>query len=576
MGSRRLAIRTLNEARRTDPLAYLSLRYTAATTVGLKDEWAREVAPRIVMGRGGSTVVESLQFKELNQAGRPEFRTVRYCGGPHQLAEAALIEACFAAGAPFTPRDSVYSYRPPSSSSYEGVFTPYFELFSKRQDDIGRRCRQFSRHTVVYLDIKKFYPSVKVTKVRTAWKRACRKSKLDPFWVNFGHYLIDLQFLHKDGLLIGPLFSHLLANLYLSEFDLKMEKLFPKRYFRYVDDFAFVVKYEVKDSLIALVKENLKPLGLRLNDSKTHWMGAQKWEQNAPFQTPDYADESVGDEHWMCFVDRLKRFLVANPGQASFVRSSFAAEGMRVPVPRYEAAIQEEIYQSGFKRRRRMPHFDGTTADITVADIIGRGRTLRSKYLEEFETLWPDFLEAKGLIRKWKRSRIRYLIGRCLLLAKQDQLAPICAAVSSEPELADYTAMLEAVITGNADSLLKLGWKPSLALAPVLSAEGMVVRTNRQRWSQEALEALVALKLGGCQVDVELSASARSKNRFKVGTSEHGTSEWAKESDLFYRELMSLTGGSRLNDFISMIQTPIDPDEDWASFAEELLGLNPT
>jgi hypothetical protein len=136
--------------------------------------------------------------------------------------------------------------------------------------------------------------------------------------------------------------------------------------------------------------------------------------------------------------------------------------------------------------------------------------------------------------------------------------------------------MLETVVTGNASPLLKLGWKPSLALAPALSAGGTVVRTERQRWSQQTLEALVALKLGGCQVDVELSASARSKNRFKVGTGEHGTSEWMKESDLFYRELMSLTGGSTLDDFISIIQTPVDPNEDWTSFAEELLGLNPT
>jgi hypothetical protein len=576
MGSRQLAIRALNEARRTDPLAYLSLRYTAATTVGLKDEWAREVSPRIVMGRGYSTFVESLQFKELNESGGPEFRTVRYCGGPHQLAEAALIEACSTAGASFTPSESVYSYRYPNRLSYEGVFTPYFELFAKRQDDIGRRCRQFSRHTVVYLDIKQFYPSVKVTKIRAAWKRACRNSTLDSFWVNFGHHLIDLQFSRKDGLLIGPLFSHLLANLYLAEFDREMEKRFPKRYFRYVDDFAFVVKYEEKDSLIALVKEKLKPLGLRLNESKTHWMGAQKWEENAPFQTPDYADEFIGDDHWMYFIDRLKRFLVANPDQAFAVRSAFAAEGMRVPVPRYESAIQEKIYQTGLNRRRRFPSFDGATADITVGDIITRARTLQSRYLEEFQELWPDFQAATGLIRKWKRSRIRYLIGRCLLLATQPQLKPIHQAISSEPELADYTAMLDAVVTENANTLLKLGWKPSLALAPALSAGKIVVKADRKRWSQPAIEALVALKIGGCQINTELSSSARKNNRYKVGVGEHTPSDWASESDTFYRELMSLTGGRSLEDFNSMIQTPIDPNGDWTSFAEELLGLNPT
>ncbi|TAE92049.1 MAG: RNA-directed DNA polymerase [Verrucomicrobia bacterium] len=576
MISRRLAIRALNEARRTDPLAYLSLRYTAATTVGLKDEWAREVAPKIVMGRDGSTIVESMQFKELNQTGGAEFRTVRYCGGPHQLAEAALIEACANAGGPFIPSDSVYSYRYPSRSSYEGVFIPYFELFAKRQNDIGRRCRQFSKHTVVYLDIKQFYPSVKVTKVRTAWKSACMKSNLDPFWATFGNYLIDLQFTHKDGLLVGPLFSHLLANLYLAEFDREMEKCYPKRYFRYVDDFAFIVKYEDKESLITLVKEKLKLLGLRLNDDKTHWMGAQKWEKNAPFQAPDYADEFLGDESWMYFIDRLKRFLVANPDQAPAIRAAFSNEGIRVPVPKYEAAVREEIYQTALKRRRRHAHFDSATAEITVSDIIVRGRTLRSKYLEEFETLWPDFQEAKGLIRKWKKSRIRYLIGRCLLLATKDQLVPIHSAVCSETELADYAAMLEAIVRGNYDPLLKLGWKPSLALAPALSAEGIVVRSVRKKWTQQALEALVALKLCGCQIDVELPANAQKKNRFKVGTARHKSNDWINEADLFYRELMSLTGGRSLDDFTSIIQTPVDPNEEWASFAEELLGLNPT
>lgn len=576
MASRRLAIRALNEARRTDPLAYLSLRYTVATTVGLKDEWARGIATRIVLGREDSTFVESLQFKELNEVGSPEFRTVRYGGGPHQLAEAALIEACSIAGGPFIPSDSVYSYRYPERSSYAGVFSPYFELFAKRQDEIGRRCRQFTRHCVVYLDIKRFYPSVKVTKVRAAWKRACRNSTLAPFWADFGRYLIDLQFRQGDGLLVGPMFSHLLANLYLADFDREMERRFPKRYFRYVDDFAFVVKYEEKDALVSLVKAQLKPLGLRLNDKKTHWMGAEKWVENAPFQTPDYSDEFIGDESWMHFIDRLKRFLVANPGEAVALRSSFSDEGMRVPVPRYEAAVQEDIYQSGFRRRRRMPHFDGATTEITRDELVERAKTLRAKYLEEFEGLWPEFRKASGLMQKWKRSRIRYLIGRSLLLATEDQLATMRSAVSSEPELADYSAMLEAILTGNADPLLRLGWKPSLALAPALSTGDLTVRSQRRRWSQETLEALVALKLGGCRVEVELSANAQGKNRYKVGTGVHSASEWTSESDPFFRELMSVTGGSSLDDFTSMIQTPIDPNEDWTSFAEELLGLNPT
>lgn len=575
MISRRLAIRALNEARRSDPLAYLSLRHTVNTVVGLKDQWAREIATSIVMGRGDSTFVKSLQFKEVSLTGKPEFRTVRFGGGPHQLAEVALLEACSLAGPAFRSANSVYSYKFANRISTEGVFRPYFDLFSQRQTDIGKRCRKYARHLVVYLDIKKFYPSVKVTRVRKAWNRACKSSRINSNWTDLGNYLIDLQYAQRDGLLVGPQFSHLLANLLLRDFDAAMEKHFPNLYFRYVDDFAVLVRPEEKNRLISFVRSHLKRLGLILNEDKTHWMGAEKWGKNAPFQIPDYVEEHVADEDWMHFIDHLKRYLVANPSDGPKIQRAFESENIRVPVPRYEVAIQEEIYQIGFQRRRERKGFDGETVGLTITGMVRHALALRKRYIKEFSAAWPDFQSSTGLFRKWKRSRIRYLIGRCLLVASEHDLSLLLQAVASEPEFADYAAMLEVIVKRDPDPLLRFGWKPAFAMAPTLQFLPLL-QSKRQRWSQESIEALTALRLGGAKVEANVSASAMKENRYHVSMAQTPHGSWITEKDLFYRELMCLNSGIDHQTLREAFLTPLDPDENWTAFSEELLGMNPT
>lgn len=576
MSSRRLAIRALNEARRTDPLAYLSLRFTAETTLGIQDRWAREIAPMLVSSADPGSFVASRQFKELQANGTPEFRDVRFCGGPQQLAEAALIEACSLAGGPFIPSKSVYSYLFESRHGSEGIFRPYFELFSKRQDDIGKRCRQYTRNCVVYLDIKRFYPSIKFTRIRKAWNRACGQSGIDKRWRELGNRLIDQQFAVGSGLLVGPQFSHVLANLLMRDFDNTMERLFPLRYFRYVDDFAFVVKFEEMDALIETVSSHLRPLVLKLNPEKTQWMGASKWESNAPYQTPDYADDNIGDADWMHFIDNLKCYLTRNPGDGPILRDAFTKENLRVPVPRYESAIQEEVYQQGFERRRKIRGFEESALGISSASLVETALNLRVRYVREFFEIWPEFHRESGLLRKWKKSRLRYLIGRCLLVASMDELTGIHEALNGASEFAEYSAMLDAMVNRHADSLLRFGWKPAAAVAPAIAAGRIALKCAKKRWSEENLEAYTALRLGSVAIDGGPSAKSRKSCRYYASMGRFQSGDWVKEKDPFYREFLSLAGSHRFEEFLLKFQTPIDPAENLAAFSDELLGLNPT
>lgn len=572
----RLALRALNDSRRVDPLAYLSLRYTLASTASLKNVWAREVAPVIVQRRPGPGFLENKLFKQLTQEGTAEFRDVVRPGGPEALAEVALLDACSRAGKAFKPADEVYSYHFPKRNSLEGAFVPYFQLFSARQKNIGQMCERLPGHWVLYADIKKFYPSITLGRALKAWDRACEESKLKIDWREFGRLLLNRQFSSKKGLLIGPLFSHLIANLVLRELDKEMAKAFPGRYFRYVDDFAFIVPPKKKGKALSLLRANLKRLGLRLHPKKTHWMGAKEWRENAPYQYDEYDDEPTGDEDWMHFIDHLKCYLMARPAMHDRVREAFRKAGLRVPIPRYSVETMAKSYGERFKARLASKKFTDTLKKLSPKVLANEGLRLRRLYAKQFESAWGEFMSSKSPVRKWKQSKVRYLMGRMLLIGSMDQVNDIHGMISEEPEVAEYAAMFAVLLTGNADTILPFGWKVAASAGQVLAAASISVTCKSIGWKKEHVEAYTTLRLAGVAVDVKLPRRLNSDPRIQAVVGNQSSSAWAEMPYSFYRELAALIGTRSLMDHQTLLQTPADPDERWEVFADELLGLDPT
>ena len=573
----RLALRALNDSRKVDPLAYLSLRYTLASVTSLKNVWARTTAPEIVRRRPGPGFLESKLFKQLDQDGDPEFRDVVRSGGPEALAEVALLDACSKAGKAFQPADEVYSYHFAKRSSVEGAFIPYFELFSARQAKIGEVCEKRPKDWVLYADIKQFYPSITQTRAFKAWERACDESKLSSDWREFGRLLLNRQFSLKKGLLVGPSFSHLIANLVLRDLDREMAKEFPGRYFRYVDDFAFIVPPDRKQETTSFLRAHLKPLGLRLHPKKIHWMGAAKWRQNAPYQfAGDYDDEPIGDEDWMHFIDHVKCYLMARPKMRDRVRTVFLEAGLRVPLPRYTAETMSKSYTDRFSIRLASQHFTEKIEKLSPKELVKEGLRLREAYAKQFDFAWERFTSSKGPIRKWKLSKVRYLVGRMLLIGSLDQVKVILGMISAEPEVAEYTAMLAALLTGNAEELLRFGWKVAASAGQALAAASIPASCKPVEWTEVQVEAYTALLLAGVAVDVKLPKRLKGNLRIETVAGGRPTKAWAEMPYSFYREMSALMGKGRIENHRVLLQSPADPDERWEVFADELLGLEPT
>ena len=576
MSENKLAVRTLNEARRLDPLAYLSLRYTLDGKISQNNRWAREVAPIVVHRNSEPGFVKTRLFKQVDKNGKPEFRTVFMPGGPQLLAEAALIDACSRTGPAFKPGKGIYSYRFAKRYSADGIFTPYFELFSERQTAIGAACKRRPDDWVLYADIKKFYPSITSGRIATAWRDTCDNSGISTHWKAFGHELIERQFTLGEGLLIGPMFSHLLGNILLRDLDEKMRSAFPSRYFRYVDDFALVIPKEKKNESLKILRRELAGLGLRLNRNKIFFMKAATWKENAPFQMADYTDEPIGDHTWMRFIDNLKCYLMAHPEQRDDVAANFRDAELRIPIPRYEAATHEKTYGNRFLERLQSGFFVERVSGLTARALVAEGQQLRQRYLSEFEVLWPEYTTTEGLHRRWKLSRVRYLIGRLLLTGTMEQVGKLSRIIAPEPEVAEYSAMLSTLVNGDAEVLLPFGWKVAAAAAQPLAAAGIRLRCQPKRWQREALEAYTALCVAGVEVDAELSAHALKQHRIMAVHGGYDSGLWAKTKDPFYREFFALARGNSFAEHKQKIQTPLDPDEKWEVFADELLGLDPT
>jgi hypothetical protein len=154
-----LAVRAINQYRRRDILPYLGLRYYLANRCALRDRWAGDVASHLVISRTKPIYFSALHFKE-HQAGKPVEHRQMHLPGPNEaFAEAALLNECSRHREAFQALPCVFSYRFAPADSPEGIFEMYFSGFRERHTAVANACRQDTNATVLYTDIRRFYPN---------------------------------------------------------------------------------------------------------------------------------------------------------------------------------------------------------------------------------------------------------------------------------------------------------------------------------------------------------------------------------------------------------------------------------
>ena len=213
-----LAVRAVNQYRRRDILPYLGLRYYLANSCALRDRWAGDVASHLVTSRPRPIYFSALHFKE-HQEGQPvEYRQMHLPGPNEAFAEAALLNECSRHTEAFQALPCVFSYRFAPENSPEGIFQMYFSGFRERHAAVTNSCRQDVNATVLYTDVKRFYPSITTNSAQNAWAKACAAAKMNDKFRQLGekilgdHAVVAAETGNCDGVLTGPMFSHLIGN----------------------------------------------------------------------------------------------------------------------------------------------------------------------------------------------------------------------------------------------------------------------------------------------------------------------------------------------------------------------------
>ncbi len=565
-----IPVRALNDYRRASPLTYLGLRHLLESHAGQVDRWAQEIATDIVVRNNQSSHLPSRLFKELKGKAL-DFRVVGYPSPCEALAEAALLAHCADAGGPFSPQADVFSYHLNPSNSPDGTFKRFFPLFGARHRAIGKACQRWPGDLVVYADLRQFYPSVDRRVSLAAWDRACEEAKLHRRWRELGARFLLNQKSAGKGLLVGPLFSHVVANLVLQRFDEAMRREFRGRYFRYVDDLALVIPKTSKDEALKFIAERAGRVGLGLNPKKHHELPAAEWRREAPYQADAYyGDDPTADSWWMAFIDQVKCFLMVNPGRRADLLRAYRNEHIRIPLPRYQADVQEKGYSARFSRRLGHKRFRNRVANLTVYSLVSEAKAARAVYKQEFRETWAQFEVASGLKRKWLVSRLKYLASRLVLLALPENLVEVRDLLGKHADFAEHHAVAHAVTTADVSYLLGFGGKACAAAAQAIASSGRSVRCQPRKWSDEAVEGYAMLILLGVRLrdDAPKRPSRDPRVRYVMGEFEGDA--WAGVKLRFFAEVFCMRGSTSLEKQRDLFVGPFDPDENWVVLADHL------
>lgn len=574
-----LPVRATNQYRRRDTLAYVGLRFYLKNAAALRDNWSSEICCEHLRDRTETRYHVVRQFKEYKAENDAfEYRVLHIPPPNEVLAEVALLNACAECGNAFRAHPNVFSYILPKDSADErGVFAPYYDGFKERHRAIAKACLWNLDATVVYTDIRKFYPSITLELAERVWNHACEAGCLTPTYRALGLKLLsdyrnfaqqDALPDRKSSLPTGPMFSHLIANLVFHDIDKELTELTQGGYFRYVDDVAFVGTAEQVANWENQLKRRLESLGLGLHPDKRIETVARDWLRGA-------FDFESG-RGWAEFIGTAKRYLMFRPEKRAQLASELNAAGIRIRPMDYSEAVKERPYlERVFTLLDRKWLKKAIRMEITRPKIVSKALSLRNEYALEFTEVLSGFekLPLNSYERKRRLYRLRFLLIRLMYLGTPEQLHQFGEAVSQIPELALLKAVFEALRSRDATNLLRFGPTATQTAALPLLAQGHSVRITKVDWSNSAVrQAYAMLLLHG--VPHDLQCEPPPDNCPMIAFCKEGAegAPLFRDPNIYFRELACLRGLDNPEANTWALTTAFDFAEDILPDVEQLLS----
>lgn len=556
-----LAVRCVNQYRTRDIVTYLGLRYFLQAACARPDPWSRDVAVEIAAHRTSPVYHRSSFYKETAPTGELEYREL-YTPSPNDaMAEAALLGECARLGGPFAARDSVFSYRLPAGAEKRGVFEPYFIGYRARHEAIAQACREDPNAVIIYRDLRRFYPSITQEQAAKAWEQSAATINLNRPLARLGTEFIrhygQLPGDHR-GVVTGPMFSHLIGNLVLAELDEEMQRRFPNRYFRYVDDLVVAVKSDEANCAAQVLEEAVARLRFTLHSEKRLDVPASEWlNVEAGFA------EITRPPSWASFIGRMRALLVLGPENRAELERRFTDAGIRILPFDYTSAARERDYQASLFERLRQRWYRHKLRQISPATTVAEGLALRPIMLRAFETACDQVDGAAGFQRKRSLQRLRFACSRLIYLAPSGDLRRIGETLAKVREAKEFEALFRALESRDVGPMLPYGARIAQAAAQPLKAirETITCTHVNKDWPAASVEALSVLLMNGVKVELATASPPPDVPILRFArTAAYGQSDGSTGAE-YFQELSRLHGRVTPARHAAMLASAFDVDE---------------
>lgn len=513
-----LAVKALNQYRKRDIIPYLGLRYYLESSAGKNNRWIKEVCTKLTIETKAHSYLRTYHFKDIEN-GVFLHRDI-YLPAPNEiLSEVALISE-LSKYRSFKPKPYVFSYNFSSEKEKSGAFKPYFDGFRARHRSIADACWRTEDGIVLYTDIKKFYPSIRAADALSAWERSCNNSEISERFRRLGreilkkHEVVSLRDGTGNGVLTGPLFSHVIANLLLDKIDTQMNEVSNGNYWRYVDDVVFVGTNEEVVKWRAQLEDKLLELNLELHVGKKDFqVPCKDW-----LDGEDDFDNSFGIE-WVSLISDIKRFLLANPSRATSLQEAFKCNHIRIPIVDYAEAVKESTYLQKFQDwRRKFRWAKNSVKSINIEYLLAQAKYCEINLKSKLDELLNRERSTSPYEEKRLTPKLRYLVGRLLYLLNAQELTQLYPKLEANADLYFLAKIMEAVATRDVSHVLNMGVNAAHAAAQLLRFEKEKIVMNRTNEDSIAFEqSLAVLEINGVQheyrgIETELMMLARAEN----------------------------------------------------------------
>jgi hypothetical protein len=523
-----LAVKALNQYRKRDIFPYLGLRYYLESSAGQQSRWIDEICTRLTADATQPSYLRTYHFKDLSN-GVFLHRDI-YLPAPNEiLAEISLISE-LSKHKSFKPKAYVYSYRFSKESEKLGAFQSYFNGFKERHKSIADACWRVEDGIVLYTDIKKFYPSIRSADALIAWERSCNNSDINDKYRRLGkqilkkHEAVSLRDGTGNGVLTGPLFGHVIANLLLDQIDTQMNNVSNGNYWRYVDDVVFVGTVDEVTKWRDQLRVKFLELNLELHDGKKDFqVSCRDW-----LEGENDFDNSFGIQ-WVSLIGDIKRFLLANPSKTNSLLEAFKNNHIRIPVVDYTNAVKESTYLQKFQDwKKKYKWTTNAVKSIDVGYLLAQAKKCEAELKSKLDEILARGKSASIYDEKRLTPKLRYLAGRLLYLLSRQELAMLYPKLEARPDLYFLAKTMEAVATKDVSHVLNMGVNATHAVAQLLRVDQEKVMISKPiEYSPVFEQSLAVLEINGVEHDfksneTELELLARAENISKLMNSQNG------------------------------------------------------